>query len=98
MWVHFGSWMELGIHFGRQNTRFDVEDRYLVHAAVRFGKKEWHRGPRGQEINRPQNMLPGSPGSSCLHLYPDPEPLRWGIRKIVSGVTHSAVDTNYPAC
>jgi hypothetical protein len=98
MWVRFGRWMELGVHFGRQNTRVDVQDRYLVHAAVRFGQKEWNRGPRRQEISRHPNMLLASPGSPCLPLYPDPEPLRWGIRKIVSGVSHSAGDTNYPAC
>jgi hypothetical protein len=100
MWVRFGRWMELGVHFGRQNTRVDVLDRYLVHAAVRFGQKEWTRGPRRQEISRHPSMVPGRPGSPCLPLYPDPEPLRWGIKKIVSGVgvTHSAVNTNHAAC
>jgi hypothetical protein len=93
MWARFGRWLELGVHFGRQNTRVEVQDRYLVHAAVRFGQKEWTRGPR-----RHPNMLLGRPASPRLHLYPDPEPFRWGIRKIVSGVSHSAGDTNHPAC
>lgn len=31
MWVYFGRWMELGVFFGRQNTRFDVEDLRAFH-------------------------------------------------------------------
>jgi hypothetical protein len=97
MWVRFGRWVELGIHFGTQHTLVDVLDRYLVHASVRVGKNEWNHGPRRQEVSRHLNTPSGSPPFPYVHLYPDPEPLRWGIRKIVSGVSHSAVDTKHPA-
>ena len=96
MWIRFGRWVELGIHFGRQYTRVDVLDRYHVHAAVRFGKNEWNHGPRRQELSRHLNTPTGSPPSPCLNQYPDPEPLRWGIRRIVSDMNHSAEVLNIP--
>ena len=32
MWVRFGRWIELGVHFGRQNRSIEVLDGYTVHA------------------------------------------------------------------
>ena len=93
MWVRFGRWVELGVHFGRQNTSVDVLDRYLMHASVRFGKREWNHGP-----DRPIGPIDTSLGNlaaPCIDLYPDPEPLRWGVRKVVSTSSCSAVDTKH---
>lgn len=93
MWVRFGNWVELGVHFGRQNTLFNVFDRSLVHASLRFGKSEWSHGPR--RPIRPINTSLGSLNSSRIDLYPDPEPLSWGISKAVSAATYSMGDTKH---
>ena len=79
MWVRFGRWMELGVHFGRQHRSVEVLDRYLVHATIRFGQSEWNYGPDHPigPINTPLVSLP----TPRMDLYPDPEPLRWGVRK-----------------
>ena len=95
MWIRFGRWVELGVHFGTQSSPIDVLDRYHVHAAIRFGENEWNHGPRREEMSRHLNTPTGSP-YPCLNQYPDPEPLRWGIRKIVNEVNHSAMAPNIP--
>jgi hypothetical protein len=89
MWVRFGRWVELGLHFGRQNRR-SSPDGYLIHASLRFGNSEWNYGP-----GRPYEPISRSLGSPAprIDLHPDPEPLRWGVRKVVSASNHSVVDT-----
>lgn len=97
MWVRFGNGVELGVHFGRQYTRVDVLDRSLVHASLRFGKSEWNHGPRPQGTARQLNTLSGSSFCPWENLDPDPEPLRWGVRKVVSGASITPVETKHPA-
>ena len=91
MWIRFGRWVELGVHFGRQHRSLEVLDRYLVHASVRFGKSEWNYGPDRPfgPINTPRVGLT----APSIDLYPDPEPLRWGVRKVVSATSDSAIKT-----
>lgn len=79
MWVRFGRWVELGVHFGRQNRSEEVVDRYLVHASLRLGKCEWNYGP--DRPVRPIYTAFGIPPSARIDPYPEPEPLRWGVRK-----------------
>jgi hypothetical protein len=90
MWVRFGRWLEVGVHFGRQHACFDALDRYLVHASLRFGTSEWNYGP--DRLRGPLNTALASLPSPRIDLHPDPEPLRWGVRKIVSASNHPAVD------
>ena len=82
MWVRFGRWIELGVHFGRQNRSIEVLDGYTVHASLRFGQREWNYGPH-RPIGPMKTPL-GVPPAARIDLYPDPEPLRWGVRKVVS--------------
>ena len=81
MWLRLGRWVELGVHFGTPNRRLDSADRYHIHAAVRFGKREWYHGPfrrePAEDINAHSSGCPQPP----VELYPDPEPLSWGIRR-----------------
>lgn len=88
MWIRFGRWVELGVHFGRQNP-VEVLDRHLVYAAVRFGNREWTYGPRTAGRINALVDLP----APRIDLYPDPEPLRWGVRKVVSATSDSAIKT-----
>lgn len=83
MWLRIGRWIELGVHVGRQNRRFDGLDRYLVHGSLRLGKREWNHGPLREEMMPPLNTHGGSTLPPLIDMYPDPEPLRWGVRKVV---------------
>ncbi len=46
MWVQFGRWIALGIHFGSPHRGSDVPDTHVIHAAIRLGTREWSRDPR----------------------------------------------------
>lgn len=94
MWVRFGRWVELGVHFGRQHSRMDALDRYLVHASVRCGNREWNYGPglATRTVSAPLDDLRSSP----IDRYPDPEPLRWGVRKVLSASSSPAEECRRP--
>lgn len=93
MWIRFGKWIEVGVHFGTQHTGFDVLDRYLVHASLRVGNSEWNHGP--DHPLGPTNTLSGHVPTPRIDLYPDPEPLRWGVRRVVSASDRSEGDTRH---
>jgi hypothetical protein len=93
MWVRLGRWVEFGIHFGRQNRSIEALDRYLVHASLRCGNREWKHGP--DYLNETRIPPLGNLPSARIDLYPDPEPLRWGVRKVVSASGPSARDTEH---
>ena len=44
MWFRVGSWIELGVHFGSPNRPQAMPGRYLIHASLRWGEREWY-GP-----------------------------------------------------
>ena len=90
MWVRFGRWLEVGVHFGRQQACLDALDRYLVHASLRFGTSEWNYGP--DRVRGPLNPAVSSLPSPRIDLHPDPEPLRWGVRKFPSASNHPEID------
>jgi hypothetical protein len=72
----------------------DALDRYLGHASVRCGNREWNYGP-----DLPVKTVSGpvcNPLPSRIDLYPDPEPLRWGIRKAVSASSHPVEECRRP--
>lgn len=81
MWLRFGRWVEVGVHFGRQNARLERFDRHFVLASLRVGKREWTYGSDRlvKAVHLPLDSFP-----SLIDLYPDPEPLRWGVRKHVT--------------
>ena len=93
MWIRFGRWLELGLHFGTRHTRFDELDRYLVHASLRFGNSEWNYGP--DRALEPINTSLGTVPRPRIDLYPDPEPLRWGVSRVVSASDRPAGNTRY---
>ena len=95
MWVRFGRWVQLGVHFGRQNTRLEVMERHFVNACLRLGEREWNHGPRREELGQPLNPPFGSPLSPWENMHPDPEPLRWGVRKVVRGASLTPVETKH---
>ncbi len=92
MWLRLGRWVELGVHFGTWNTRLEVPDRHLVHASVRVGNREWYHGPDRPEMTGDLNAHHSRTPYSRVDLYPDPEPLSWGIRKVATSATHAGVD------
>ena len=94
MWVRFGRWMEMGVHFGMQHTNVDVVDRYLVHASLRFGKHQWNYGP--DRPLEPMNAALGTEPTPRTDLHTDPEPLRWGVRKVGNASNYPEVDTRRP--
>lgn len=87
--------MELGVHFGTRNMRLQAPDRYLVHASVRVGKREWYHGPDRPEMTRDLNQAPSRHPDQCVDRYPDPEPLSWGIRKVATSATHEGMDAKH---
>ena len=91
MWLRFGRWIELGVHVGRHNTRFGGLDRYFLPGSLRFGKREWNHGPRREEMMSPLNAQRGSIPPPLVDLYPDPEPLRWGVRKVVGALSQPSI-------
>ena len=46
MWLRFGRWIALGIHFGSPHRVSDAPDTHLIHAAIRVGTRTWSRNPR----------------------------------------------------
>jgi hypothetical protein len=91
MWLRLGRWVALGVHFGTQNRRTEAPDRYLVHASVRFGKSEWYHGPDRPDMTGDLNAQHKRTPHSRMDLYPDPEPLSWGIRKVTTAATDGRV-------
>ena len=91
MWLRLGRWVEFGLHFGRQNRRSTVPDRYLVHASIRVGKKEWYHGPDRSEVTRDITAHPSRSPYPRVDHHPDPEPLSWGIRKVATSVPHAGM-------
>jgi hypothetical protein len=81
MWVRIGRWVEMGIHFGTGNRRLHVQNRYLVHVAVRLGKTEWYYGPHSLETSGNLSMVESASCTPHGEAYLDPEPLSWGIQK-----------------
>ena len=92
MWVRLGRWMEMGVHFGTPNMRLQVPNRYLVHVTVRFGKRLWYHGPIRLETSGVRNVECGPAVASRVDLYPDPEPLSWGIQKIRGCVSDARLE------
>lgn len=92
MWLRLGRWVELGVHFGMRNMRLEASDRYLVHASVRVGKREWYHGPDRPEMTGDLNPPPSRNPDFRVDLYPDPEPLSWGIRKVATSATQAGMD------
>ena len=46
MWLRFGKWLALGIHFGSLHRGREVPDTHVIHAALRLGTRERSRDPR----------------------------------------------------
>lgn len=95
MWFRLGRWVALGMHFGTHNRRTEAPDRYLIHASVRFGKSEWYHGPDRAEMTGDLNAYHNRTPHSRVNLYPDPEPLSWGIRKVTIVDTDGRVDDKH---
>ena len=57
MWLRFGKWVALGIHFGSLHRGREVPDTHVIHAALRLGAREWSRSP-GPAIKPPVQMPP----------------------------------------
>ncbi|MCC2641373.1 MAG: hypothetical protein K0S45_1786 [Nitrospira sp.] len=73
MWLRIGTWIELGMHIGSPDRRGEPPDRYLVHAAVRFGTTQWHYGPAPPNPTAdPVASLQPAP-QPTLVLHPEPE-------------------------
>ena len=62
MWLRFGKWLALGIHFGSQNRGGDVPARHVIHAAIRLGAREWSHGPSPTVTHLPNpSFIPTPP-------------------------------------
>jgi hypothetical protein len=96
MWVRLGRWVKMGVHFGTRNVRLQVPDRYLVHISVRFGRSEWYHGPNRLETSGDLRVEYSPSFAPRVDLYPDPEPLRWGVGKIMSAARAFRSGHNIP--
>ena len=69
-----------------------MPDRYLVHASIRVGKKEWYHGPDRSEVVQDITAQHSRTPYRRVDHHPDPEPLSWGIRKVATSATHAGMD------